>query len=148
MEATQQPPTQGDNLQSDRYIIIPTTQITILNMIYVVIVFIIYLFVIAYISLYNSRNIPNLRMFIDFITDNNEPTNNLSKEIDNIIKNLPDNLKKTNENFSTINDKTPMKYIIGWWNYLKENVETIINKLIVKTFVKGNKIKTSYKINM
>ena len=136
---TEQPPT---------YLVLPTSQTTFMNMFFVLMVYIIYLLVIAYISLYNTVNVPNIRMFIDFLTDNNEPIDNLSKSIKKII----DENKETFTNKKETSPPTTLQKTKQLFSktiqQIKQTFLILINKLIVRTFVSGNKIKTSYKINL
>ena len=117
-------------------------------MFFVLMVYIIYLLVIAYISLYNTVNVPNIRMFIDFLTDNNEPIDNLSKSIKKII----DENKETFANKKETSPPTTLQKTKQLFSktiqQIKQTILILINKLFVRTFVSGNKIKTSYKINL
>ena len=155
------------NTCENSYLIVPTTSSILINMAFVVILFIFYLIIIAYMSLYDSKNLPNLRMFIDFLMDNQTPISDLTDKVTQVVKNIPVNditnctgqltPKIIKERFSNMSNneisKPPILTIFsngvfGITNKMQNFINTQLNSLILRTYIQGKTIKTTHKINL
>lgn len=158
-------PVNSTNTCEKSYLIVPTTSSILINMAFVVILFIIYLIIIAYMSLYDSKNLPNLRMFIDFLMDNQIPISDLTDKVTQVVKNIPINditnrqcdTKLTKEHFSNMSNNEISNSsiltifsngVFGITNKIQNFINTQLNNLILRTYIQGKTIKTTHKINL
>ena len=119
-----------------QYIIVPTTNSILVNMILVIVFFLLYLVFIAYMALYDAKNAPNIRLFLDFLTDNQIPITDFNDKIKQVIRdttNVP-------ESFTT-QPNTYIQTIVG-------GISSFINQFISKTYIQGNTIKSTQKIHI
>ena len=133
------------------YLIVPSTSSMLINMVFVILFFIAYLVIIAYMSLYDSKNVPNLRMFIDFLVDNNTPISDLNNNIKQIIKSTPIERFSNMSNNELAKPSIISKFIRGIsdiTNNTQMFITSQLNKLVLKTYIQGKTIKTTHKINL
>ena len=156
MESDQiQPPINNTpislNPVNKSYLIVPSTSSMLINMVFVILFFIAYLVIIAYMSLYDSKNVPNLRMFIDFLVDNNTPISDLNNNIKQIIKSTPIERFSNMSNNELAKPSIISKFIRGISNIANNTqmfITSQLNKLVLKTYIQGKTIKTTHKINL
>ena len=133
------------------YLIVPSTSSMLINMVFVILFFIAYLVIIAYMSLYDSKNVPNLRMFIDFLVDNNTPISDLNNNIKQIIKSTPIERFSNMSNNELAKPSIISKFIRGISDIANNTqifITSQLNKLVLKTYIQGKTIKTTHKINL
>ena len=133
------------------YLIVPSTSSMLINMVFVILFFIAYLVIIAYMSLYDSKNLPNLRMFIDFLVDNNTPISDLNNNIKQIIKSTPIERFSNMSNNELAKPSIISKFIRGISDIANNTqmfITSQLNKLVLKTYIQGKTIKTTHKINL
>ena len=156
MESDQiQPPINNTpislNPVNKSYLIVPSTSSMLINMVFVILFFIAYLVIIAYMSLYDSKNVPNLRMFIDFLVDNNTPISDLNNNIKQIIKSTPIERFSNMSNNELAKPSIISKFIRGISDIANNTqifITSQLNKLVLKTYIQGKTIKTTHKINL
>lgn len=156
MESDQiQPPINNTpislNPVNNSYLIVPSTSSMLINMVFVILFFIAYLVIIAYMSLYDSKNVPNLRMFIDFLVDNNTPISDLNNNIKQIIKSTPIERFSNMSNNELAKPSIISKFIRGISDIANNTqmfITSQLNKLVLKTYIQGKTIKTTHKINL
>ena len=154
MESDQiQPPINNTpislNPVNNSYLIVPSTSSMLINMVFVILFFIAYLVIIAYMSLYDSKNVPNLRMFIDFLVDNNTPISDLNNNIKQIIKSTPIERFSNMSNNELAKPSIISKFIRGISDIANNTqmfITSQLNKLVLKTYIQGKTIKTTHKI--
>ena len=156
MESDQiQPPINNTpislNPVNKSYLIVPSTSSMLINMVFVILFFIAYLVIIAYMSLYDSKNVPNLRMFIDFLVDNNTPISDLNNNIKQIIKSTNIERFSNMSNNELVKPSIISKFIRGISDIANNTqifITSQLNKLVLKTYIQGKTIKTTHKINL
>ena len=123
-----------------QYIIVPTTNSLLVKMILVIVFFLLYLAIIAYMALYEAKNAPNVRLFLDFLTDNQIPITDFNDKIKQVIRDTTN----TKESFTT----QPNTYIQTIVEFVSTKFNLFINQFISKTYIQGNTIKSTQKIHI
>lgn len=118
---------------SDKFIILPSTGSIMMEMSMVIILFLIFCLYISYIAAYNTGYKPNFVMFLNFIFDDYSGTQNFQKYISNIVAD-------TNESFTVNKIKNG-----SYFQETYENLTHSFKKILMKLFVKGNKMTFFYK---
>jgi hypothetical protein len=123
-----------------QYIIVPTTHSLLVNMILVVVFFLLYLAIIAYMALYDAKNAPNVRLFLDFLTDNQIPITDFNEKIKQVVQDTTN----AKESFTT-QPNTSIQSIV---EFVSLKFNSFINQFISKTYIQGNTIKSTQKIHI
>jgi hypothetical protein len=145
------------------FVIMPTTPSVVLNMSIILFMFLLYIGAIAYISLYDASNIPNIRMFIDFITDNAEPITKFNEYIENsvntyssrnlLLSNLtrPADGKETfvvNNSQDSPNAPYYSSAVLDVFKRANSLIRDFVNSMFARSFVNGKTIRITRKINL
>lgn len=117
------------------FMILPSTSSVVGEMSIVIIFFVSFCIYVSYIAAYETGYKPNFVMFLNFIFDDYNGSKNFQRYIQNIVSD------SAAESFTNLDNKTV-------YSGLKNNVKNVISnftdgfqKLISKSFIKGNKIK-------
>lgn len=157
---TQPQPTEltfQDSATKIQYILSPSlfSKTTVIKFTIVILLFLFYMIYVIYISMgLNANYTPNFAMFIDFLTENNEHSNQRFNEyIDALVNEYTKTTgkKKEKESFTTLHEDTTLheetskqlqkaKEMINIEYYLQK-MRDYINSTIIKLFyINGNKI--------
>ena len=132
--------TPSPSVPLPQYIIVPTTKSLLITMILVIVCFLLYLAIITYMALYDAKNTPNIRLFLDFLTDNQIPITDFNDKIKQVIQDTTN----TDESFTTQSNT----YIQTIVEFVSTKFNSFINQFISKTYIQGNTIKSTQKIHI